>query len=120
MRKIIERERERERDARKKGKETQGIRERKEKQGKRRRKKERKKGRKERKKKGRGWKAGQGWAAVDGGGRRPEVTGGGRLKPQGRSGDGASLVEMVKMKFWKRGFGAVSYTHLTLPTIYSV
>ena len=76
-----------------------GNRERKEKQGKSRRKKERKKGRKERKKKGRGWKAGQGLTTVGGGGRRPEVARGGRLKPQGRSGDGASLVEMVKMKF---------------------
>ena len=40
------------------------------------------------------------------------MAGGGRLKPQGRSGDGASVVEMVKMKFWKRGFGERSYISL--------
>ena len=74
--------------------------------------KERKKEKKRKERRREGWKAGQGLAAVGGGGRRPEVAGGGRLKPQGRSGDGASLVEMVKMSFWKRGFGERSYSSL--------
>ena len=59
--------------------------------------KERRKG-KIRKKKGRGWSATLP-AAAGGGRRRPEVAGDGWPKPPSPSNGGATLVEIVKMKF---------------------
>ena len=48
-----------------------------------------------------------------GGGRRwPEVAGDGRPKPQAQAKEGASVVHLENLEFWKWCFGERSYTSL--------